>query len=315
MNEQELLEIISALPEELRKNAFMFEPMRKHTTFRIGGKVDLLIKTGNSNQLTNAMNLLHSLSIPLIVIGSGSNLLATDEDIHAAIIVFETNDTEIDRKGNTLLASASCKLDACVESAMAWGLCGMEELSGIPGTAGAAVIGNVGAFGRMVSDIFAFADILTHDGKLIRIYKDEIEFEYRFSSIKRIAKAVVRVGFELAEGDCQAAKQRRMEILELRASKHPNPKVLPTAGSFFKNIQPPGATRRTSAGKLLDECGFKGANIGDAWVYSKHANILINLGKARAKDVLALAEQMQQAVMDRFGIRLEREVKILPDEV
>jgi UDP-N-acetylmuramate dehydrogenase len=246
--------------------------------------------------------------IRFYVIGGGSNLLFADDGFRGLII---RNDIRgIDRQGRTVAARAGTSLNDLVEFLAGQGLSGLEYLAGIPGTVGGAVCGNAGAFGRSVGEAVCDVDLLLADGRAAVRTRSEMDFGYRRSILKASPAVITEVRIDVEEGDPGLIRGRIAECLEARRGKHPCPGT-PCAGSYFKNPALPDGTK-LAAGRLLEQAGAKGLRIGQAAVFQGHANFIINLGGATARDVLALAAELKDRVRSRFGVELEEEVVFLP---
>ena len=205
---------------------------------------------------------------------------------------------------------AGWDLDALVNATLDAGLTGLEFASGIPGTVGGAVVGNAGCYGHEIGDLVREATVLHEDGRIVRLDAGDFAFAYRTSALKERGDVVLELELELARGDVAAARATRQAHLADRRHKHPWD--LPCAGSYFQNLPPsaPGERRR-AAGQLLEAAGAKAMREGDAAVFARHANIIVNHGQARAADVLRLAGRMKDAVRERFGEELREEVRHL----
>ena len=202
------------------------------------------------------------------------------------------------------------ELDALVRFAADEGRAGLGFASGIPGTVGGGLVGNAGAFGTQLGDVLERVEVLARTGDAIVRQRAELEFRYRASSLQPTGEVVVRAWFRTAAGDSAKLKAERAEILAQRKEKHPDWRALPTAGSFFKNLPPetPGGPRR-AAGKYLEQAGAKQMREGGAYVFPKHANIVIAGPGATAADVARLAARMAAAVREKSGFDLEPEVR------
>lgn len=300
------------------------EPLRHHTTFRIGGPADFYFAARTADQLVIALRTAREAELPVFLLGGGSNLLVSDEGFRGLVLRNAIENLEFDGT----VAQAGCGLDflefiyACRDR----GLSGLEFAAGIPGSIGGAIYGNAGCYGQ---DIGSFTIECTHtslDGSGVETKPATwYEFAYRDSRLKREPRVLLSCLLQLAPGEKPAIQQVIEEKLEIRRQKHPQWRVEPTAGSYFKNLPPdwrmpstagagdklsPG-TRRVAAGQLLDECGCRGLRVGDAMVYAKHANIIVNAGRATAAEVLALAEIMKARVREKFHVELEEEVMFL----
>jgi len=300
------------LPEACRAFARSNTSLSDWTTFRIGGRAAVVLQVCDPADLQRVLAALRMAEVPRVLLGGGSNILAADDAIEAAVVVYRSDaPPRVQSHAGIWEVNAGVILDTAVDVSIGGGFCGLEELSGIPGTLGGAVVGNCGAFGREMSETVAWAEVLDVAGTVQRMKPEELVFSYRDSVLKGRDLTVLRVGLRLAEAKDDHPRQRRSEILHLRYSKHPDYTTLPTAGSYFKNIVDPKDGSRSAAGKLLDACGARGMSHGDAAVFEKHANILVNTGAARAADVLALQQKLQGLVLQRFGVTLQREVRYL----
>jgi UDP-N-acetylmuramate dehydrogenase len=298
------------------------EPLRHHTTFRIGGPADFYFAGRTPDQMVVALRTAKELGLQVFLLGGGSNLLVSDEGFRGLVLRNAIEDVEFDGTA----AHVGCGVDfleliyQCRDRALS----GLEFAAGIPGSVGGAIYGNAGCYGQ---DIGSFTIECTHtslDGVLVETRPASwYEFAYRDSRLKRDPRVLLTCLLQFQKGDRAEIQKVIDEKLEVRRVKHPQWRVEPTAGSYFKNLPPdwqmPGAkhspgTRRVPAGQLLDEVGCRGLRVGDAMVYAKHANILVNAGRATARDVLQLAEIMKARVRAKFGVELEEEVMFLGEK-
>jgi UDP-N-acetylmuramate dehydrogenase len=281
------------------------ELMSAHTTFRTGGNADLYTEATNVEQLAEAIKIAREMGIPFFVIGEGSNLLVGDVGFRGLIIRNLIRRLEV--KGTEILAGAGEHLDRAVDYASECSLTGLEFAAGIWGTVGGAVYGNAGAFGSQVGSVLGSADLIDMDGDIRTESQDYFGFTYRNSKLKKTREIVTEVRFSLEHGNKSKIESRVNEIRQLRGHKHP---LTPcSAGCFFKNIEDmrqPGG--KLAAGKLLDDIGAKEISIGDAAVFEKHANIIVNRGSARSKDIRQLADILKEKVKLKFDIELQEEV-------
>ena len=304
-----------ALGDELR----MAEPLRLHTTFRIGGPADFFYVARRPEGLVAALRAGHELGLPVFLLGGGSNLLVSDAGLRGLVVRNACEEIEFEGA----VAHVGCGADflGFVERCRDRSLAGLEFAAGIPGTIGGALYGNAGCYGQDIGSHVIDCTHVTPDGATIETRPAAwYEFGYRDSRLKRDPRVLLSCRLQLAAGE-RAAIQREMdEKLEIRRVKHPDWRSEPTAGSYFKNLPPdwqrPGAkhspgTRRVAAGQLLEECGCRGLRVGDAVVFARHANMIVNAGNATAADVLALAREMKSRVRERFGVTLEEEVMFL----
>ena len=295
------------------------EPMRHHTTFRIGGPAEYFVAPTTPDDLVRALQAAHAAGIEVHLVGGGSNLLVSDAGLSGLTVVNRCADIEFD--GRAAQVGGGADFLGFIESCRDRSLAGLAYASGIPGSVGGAVYGNAGCYGQDIGTRMLEATIATLDGVRVRTERREwFEFGYRDSRLKREAHALVSCVIELEPGDRAAIQSEMEEKLQIRRVKHPQWRVEPTAGSYFKNLPPgfqvPGlphspGTHRIPAGALLDQCECRGLRVGDAMVFEKHANILVNAGHATATDVLSLAEIMKARVRERFGVELEEEVMFL----
>ncbi len=295
------------------------EPMRLHTTFRIGGPADFYFSAQTPDQLVAALRVAHALSLPIFLLGGGSNLLVSDAGVRGLVVHNGCEAIEFDGSA----AHVECGADflELIYRCRDRGLAGLEFAAGIPGSVGGAIYGNAGCYGQ---DIGAVTIECTHaplDGARVETCPASwYQFAYRDSRLKREPRALLSCLLQFRPGDPAGIQRVIEEKLEIRRVKHPQWRIEPTAGSYFKNLPPdwqiPGAkhspgTHRVPAGQLLDECGCRGLRVGDAQVFPKHANIIVNAGHATAREVLELAEIMKSRVRERFGVELEEEVMFL----
>ena len=284
-------------------NLLRNEPMCDHTTFRIGGPAKYFATVGG-NQMALLMEKAKELDIPCVVIGNGSNLLVADAGFNGLVLkIAETPVRVLDEW--TLEASAGTPLARLAVAAADAGLTGLEFAHGIPGTVGGAVMMNAGAYDGQISDVLVSS--FCYDGaskNFRRLEKEEHAFEYRHSSyMEHPDRIITSAVFTLQPGEKNAIHAKMRELNARRRAKQPL--EYPSAGSTFK--RPEGLF----AGKLIEDCGLKGYRIGGAQVSEKHAGFVINIGAATCEDVLHLMEYIEEQVYLRFGVRLEREVRVL----
>ena len=281
------------------------------TTFRLGGPCRELAAVADAAAAADVLRTWNAAGRPWRVMGGGSNLLVADAGIPECVLRFaaETPECRLAADG-TIETSAATPLDALAEFAAVNGRGGVGFASGIPGTIGGGVCGNAGAFGRQLGDVLARVEILTRAGELRQLPRSALDFAYRASSLPPMGVVVVRAWFRTAAGERAALRAEREEILALRREKHPDWRTDPTAGSFFKNLPPaqPGEPRR-AAGRFLEQAGAKEMRSGAAYVFAKHANVVVAGPGATARDVATLAGRMAAAVREKFGFELEPEVR------
>lgn len=304
---------------KIEKNA----ALAPYTSFQIGGSCRTLYHCQTSEELQHVIKELHESEEPYILIGGGSNLLVSDQGVDCHVIRFVSEKPIIELNGADMTVSGSSNLDEVVLYAAENGLEGLNYASGIPGTVGGAVLGNAGAFGQQVGDVLKFATLLKSNGHIRVAFKDELEFSYRNSKLKETGEIVLEVVFGLSKGNRDDLIAQRNEWLKLREEKHPDLIKDPCAGSIFRNIEPTSkADKRQAAAHYLEEAGAKTLHLGNAEVFAKHANIIINKDKkATAQDVYELSNQMKSVVKEKFNLDLIREVQLvgnfdnMPDNV
>ncbi len=283
------------------------------TTFKLGGPCSLLVNVWDPDAVVEAVQILAASDIDYMLIGGGSNLLVSDQGLDLVVLRFVSDNPAIARDDTELTVSGGTSLDDlaayCVEA-------GLEELavcSGIPGTVGGAVAGNAGAFGWQIGDSVTRLRICDRQGNVTTLTPEEMEFRYRDSRLKHSGEILLDVTLTLTPADVATLREKREEVLELRRSKHPDLAVDCCAGSFFRNIEPTSkAERRQAAGYFLEQAGAKEMRVGGAGLFAKHANIIVKLDDAcTSQDVYDLHKAMQAAVLQRFGLELTPEVRIL----
>jgi len=283
-------------------------PLAPLTTLRIGGPAEWYYPAETKAELITAFRVARAASIPVTLLGDGSNVLISDRGIRGLVIHNQARC--IERRGERLYSDSGAHLSTLVERSHTEVLTGLEFAAGIYGTVGGAVFGNAGAYGRSMADILAEVEILTSDGVVRSVAPTDMEFAYRHSGCEAHGWVVLSCTVRLGAGNADQIRREIERILALRAAKLPTD--LPSAGSYFKNLEDPRAEfGKVPAGKLLDEVGAKSFRVGDAAVFPRHANVIVNLGSATAADVLALAALMRVRVRERFGIELVNEVRFL----
>lgn len=288
------------------------EPLSRHTTFQLGGPCRALIACSTPEQLAAAVGELHRTGEEFILIGGGSNLLVSDAGVSQVVIRYVSEQPQLQRMGDVIEVTGSTMLDDVAAFTVEQGLDGLVHASGIPGTVGGAIVGNAGAFGRQIGDVVKSVTLMNRAGQTRAATPAELHFAYRSSILQRGDELVVAVRLRLTPGDQAELAHQRAECQFIRRQKHPDWHVLPTAGSFFKNIESTSAAgRRQAAGWFLEQAGALQMRVHGARPFEKHANIIVRDGACTAQDVLDLAQQMATAVEQKFQLRLEREVRVL----
>ena len=284
------------------------EPMKNHTSFKIGGPAAALCAPKDRQQLRELVGFVQREGVDSWYIGNGSNLLVSDKGLNGIAILLDSSfDGEIEVDGTVLLSPAGKKLSAVCAAACAAGLTGLEFAYGIPGSVGGAVYMNAGAYGGEMKDRLLWVEYLAPTGEIVRLEGEQMGLSYRHSRFMEEGmqgSCIVRAAFRLQRGEKAAIQSEMDRILNQRRQKQPL--EYPSAGSTFK--RPQGAF----AAQLIDKCGLKGFTVGGAQVSEKHAGFVINTGKATCADVLELTRQVQECVQEKTGYLLELEVRQLP---
>lgn len=296
-------ELKKAIPPE---RLLINEPLSKHTTFRIGGPADFLFLPASFTEVAQVLTLAKRFSVPVTVLGNGSNVLVLDRGIRGLVIKFGSEMGYIRHTGTTVFAGAGALLAEVSQYAAKAKLTGFEFAIGIPGSIGGAVFMNAGAYEGEMSQVVQAVTAVSPDGTLRRFEQAELEFGYRHSVFQENSCLICEVELALAYGEDSSIRIRLDEYTNKRQSKQPL--EMPSAGSTFK--RPNGYF----AGTLIEQAGLKGTSVGGAQVSTKHAGFIINAGGATAKDVLALISKVQDSVYQQFGVSLHPEVRVLGEE-
>lgn len=288
----------------LGKEQVLFEePMKSHTTFRIGGPAEVFIMPKSVKQVQMAVKICQEEQIPYFILGNGSNLLVSDRGYRGVIIQMDRNMGEIQVEGTEIQAAAGALLSSIAVAARRESLTGFEFAGGIPGTLGGAVVMNAGAYGGEIKDVLKEVTVMDGDGKIFTLPASELEMGYRTSIIKTAGYLVLSARITLSRGEEEDIKARTRELSEMRTQKQPLD--YPSAGSTFK--RPEGYF----AGKLIMDSGLRGYSVGGAMVSEKHCGFVINKGNATAEDVVSLMKHVTEVVQEKYGVTLEPEVKFL----
>jgi len=279
------------------------EPLAKYTTFKIGGPADFFVEVEKEEELIRLLKLLRELNLPYFILGGGSNLLVADEGFRGMVIKMQNSKCKFqnDNSKFKIICGAGYLLGKLVEKTAKIGLAGLEFAAGIPGTIGGAVRGNAGAWQQAIGDKVKRVKVLTPQEEIKWIEASNCQFSYRQSRFKKTKEIIWEVELELERGEKKEIKEKIKENLAKRATQ---PKE-PSAGCIFVNPKP------FAAGQLIDKCGLKGARIGDAQISPKHANFIVNLGKAKAADVIRLIKLIKEKVKEKFGVNLKEEIFLL----
>ncbi len=283
-----------------KENIHAEEPLKNHTTFRVGGPCDCLVEIESTEQLIKIQNYLQLIEVPYAVIGNGSNLLAGDKGYRGVVLQIGSKMADIRVEGNRITAQAGALLSKIARVALEHGLTGLEFASGIPGSLGGAIVMNAGAYGGEMKQVVTSVTVVDREGEELTLDNETMEFGYRTSVIKTRPFLVTEVTMELTPGDPAVIKAAMDELAAKRREKQPL--EFPSAGSTFK--RPEGYF----AGELIMNAGLRGFQIGGAKVSDKHCGFVINTGDASAADVTKVICEVQKAVREQFGVELETEV-------
>ncbi len=281
------------------------EPMENHTSFRIGGPVDIMVLPTNPNEVCSVIKVCKQNNIPFFVMGNGTNLLVKDEGIRGVVMKLAQNynDAEVDE--NIIKCKAGMSLSTAAKIALGNSLSGLEFANGIPGTIGGAAVMNAGAYGGEMADVVKKVTVVDMNANLIEMQKNELDYDYRRCILQNGDRILLEVEMELLSGDYEDIKRKMEDFLARRKDKQPL--NLPSAGSAFK--RPPD----NFAGALIEKAGLKGYRMGGAMISDKHAGFIVNVDNATFKDVINLINYIKKQVKAKFDVNLESEIKIIGD--
>ncbi len=287
------------------KNIEIDALMKNHTSFRVGGPVDILVTPESFEQVGDVVKLCKEDNIPYFIIGNGTNLLVKDGGIRGVVIkLCKLDDIKVDDE--IIIAQSGAQLKDVSDTAAENSLTGFEFACGIPGSIGGAAAMNAGAYNGEISNVIESAKIIDNNGNIVVINKEQLELGYRMSSILKNEYTVLEVTFKLNKGDQQKIVDRINDLNRRRSEKQPLEYA--SAGSTFK--RPEGYF----AAKLIEDTGLKGMSVGDAEVSTKHSGFIINKGNAKAADILNLIKLVQKRVKSKFDVDLYTEVRIIGEE-
>lgn len=297
------------LQEILNKNAILKnEPMDKHTSFKIGGNAEYLLKINSVQNLKSVLELANNNNIPVTIIGNGTNILVREDGIKGFVLKLEFNNFKIKRNAKDILITVEAGMSLSALSAIAHKeeISGLEFLSGIPGTIGGAIRMNAGAYGTEMKDIVVKTKAMTYDGKIKNFNLEEQKFSYRESIFSNNEFIVLETTLRLKKGKKEEIESKLQEYTAARRASQPS--EYPNAGSTFKRAE------GIITAKLIDECGLKGYSVGDAEVSTKHAGFIVNKGNATASDVLELVQIIKEKVKEKFNVDIELEILVLGEK-
>lgn len=279
------------------------EPMKAHTSFKIGGPVDIMAMVKDIKDIKNIIKIANKFQIPYMIMGNGSNLLVKDTGVEGIIIKLNDNFKDYTVKGDTIIAQSGLLLSELSEIAYENELKGLEFAGGIPGTAGGGLTMNCGAYGSEMKDIVKKAVVLNEDLEIEELFLNDLELSYRNTIIQKRNLVVLEIEYQLEKGNKKEIKDKMIDLTDRRRTKQPL--EYPSGGSTFK--RPEGYF----AGKLVDDSGLRGLKYRGAQVSEKHCGFIINKDNASCEDVLRLINTVQKIVYDNYGVKLEREIKII----
>ncbi len=298
------------LSEEIKGEILYSVPLSQYTSFGVGGAVDFMVFPADLEDLQRTLRWCRQQKLAYFILGNGTNLLVRDGGVRGMAISLSRgfggiSELERGEKDALIHAGAGESLGRLVEFSREHSLAGMEWAAGIPGTVGGALFMNAGAFRGEMKDDLQSLQLMDPEGNAIEKGKGELNFSYRSLELKK-GWIILGGKFRLKIGNGQAIRSRVEEILQKRIAKQPL--HLPSAGSVFRNPS------RVAAGKLIEEVGLKGTRLRDAQISEKHANFIVNLGKARARDILTLAEWAREKVFEEKGVKLEMEIQVIGED-
>ncbi|MBI4858231.1 MAG: UDP-N-acetylmuramate dehydrogenase [Acetobacterium woodii] len=287
--------------ENIKEN----EPMKNHTSFKVGGPADLFLMPQSKEELQKALAICKESQKNLYIMGNGSNLIVRDGG-YSGIIINTKALSQVKTEGETLIAEPGISLKDLANIALEKRLTGLEFASGIPGSLGGAVTMNAGAYDGEMKGVIKSIQVITEDGSLKTIPNSECAFGYRSSILQQHNWVLVSVELQLTKGDCQAIEEKMLDLNNQRQTKQPL--EYPSAGSTFR--RPVGYY----AGKLVQDAGFRGYSIGGAQVSEKHSGFVINKDGATASDILNLIHAIQAGVKEKFNVDLKTEVIVIGND-
>ena len=281
------------------------EPMKKHTSFKIGGNADLFVSVKNAQELKQALRFAKQKQIHITIIGNGTNILVSDNGIRGIVIKMDIQFFDLKEKNDYVEISVGSgnKMMALATQLKNQEISGFEQLSGIPGTIGGAIYMNAGAYGKEMKDIVISTKCMNMEGEIFELLNKEQKFEYRSSIFNNKEYIILETKLKLQKGKKEDIELQMKEYLNQRKEKQPL--EYPSAGSTFKRKE------GIITAKLIDECGLKGYKIGGAMISEKHAGFIVNTGDATAKDVLELIKYVKDKVYEETKIRIEEEIKVV----
>jgi UDP-N-acetylmuramate dehydrogenase len=281
---------------------FINAPMRKYTSIKVGGPADSLFFPKNITELKKLVRFATRKNIPFLILGRGTNLVVRDNGIRGWVISLTQGIKKIQTEGDVVEAEAGLSLQRLVQSTIQKGFTGLEPFFGIPGTVGGGLAMNAGAWGVELKDLVLSVTLMKEDGEVVERPRARLNFSYRCLTLPS-SWIILKGRFQLKKGKKEEILEQVRSYSEMR--KRTQPLDYPSAGSIFKN------PKEGPAGKWIEEVGLKGFRMGRAMISDRHANFIVNVGKAKAAEVINLIEWAEKRVYEEKGISLEREVKVV----
>lgn len=304
MNKQNIYDRLCEIIGE--ENILVDEPMKNHTSFKIGGPADILVTPTDENQLKEIIKYIKQENIPYFLMGNGSNLLVRDGGIRGIVVKIAQNYNKFEINENIIKAQSGILLSTLAKHIAKNCYKGFEFASGIPGTLGGAIAMNAGAYGGEMKDVVHSVKVLNQQGEIVEIPNEQMDFGYRTSLVNKEKLIVLEVNLSLEKGKYEDIKNILDDLTVKRTTKQPL--NVPSAGSTFK--RPDGYY----AGKLIEDSGLKGVRLKGAQVSDKHSGFVVNAGGATAQDIIELIEFIKKTVYDKFKVELNEEVKIVGED-
>ncbi|MFC3040187.1 UDP-N-acetylmuramate dehydrogenase [Virgibacillus xinjiangensis] len=295
-------ELIQIIPE---RDVMLDEPLRNHTYTHLGGNADYLVRPRTYEQVQEVVRLANRKEMPFTLLGNGSNLIVKDGGIRGIVMNLQ-NLISVQIDEHTIVAQSGARIIDVSQQALSHELTGLEFACGIPGSVGGALFMNAGAYGGEIKDVLTSTKVVDREGNLLTLTADQLDLDYRTSNIPDKGYIVLEATFTLEDGNYDEIKAVMDDLTYKRESKQPL--EYPSCGSVFK--RPPGYF----AGKLIQDSELQGKQIGGAQVSLKHAGFIVNIDNASAKEYIDLIHFVQKTVQDKFGVSLEREVKIIGED-
>ncbi|WP_459501775.1 UDP-N-acetylmuramate dehydrogenase [Bacillus sp. C1] len=303
MNMQEVYENLRTILSE--EHVKQDEMLKDHTHIKVGGKADVFVIPTTYTEIQKVVKYASEHNVPITFLGNGSNVIIKDGGIRG-ITLSLTHITNVTVTGETIVAQCGAAIIDVSRIALEHSLTGLEFACGIPGSVGGALYMNAGAYGGEVAYVLTKAVVMTDEGELLTLSKDDFDFGYRKSTFANNHYIILEGTFELEKGEYAEIKEKMDDLTYKRESKQPL--EYPSCGSVFK--RPPN----NFAGKLIQDSGLQGKRIGGVEVSTKHAGFMVNVDNGTAQDYIDLIHFVQKTVEEKFGIKLEREVRIIGED-